>query len=380
MCHHRLAVIAAAALFAHLCAAPLSAAKPAPTTAAYTIIPFRPPDIASESSHPVEINETGQVVGFIELSGGGYLGIHFDLTSGVYTELVGSNVASGINNHNEIVGSVWIGENVERAAYWAGPSAEPVILPPISEEDQSVANAINDDGFIVGYSRHPGAERGVVWRVTFDSEESPVVEGPRELPPLPGHSVTWGMGINNPSAGPILVTGSSVGVGIDSRMATVWTVGLTTEGELADPGPAYGLGTLQRLETSYSSADAINDFGDVCGDSDLRPFLSRAGQPMQPLVVPKDTQYSRATDINNVGEIVGMLDVYKTTGYVAGPGNYRAHLWRDGKTIDLNTQIPSRSGWGRLWAARTINDAGIIGGGGRYDVERRGFLLIPNSQ
>lgn len=100
---------------------------------------------------------------------------------------------------------------------------------------------------------------------------------------------------------------------------------------------------------------------------------------MQMLPIVKDTQDGWANDLNNLGEIVGQLDVYRTTGYIAGPGNFRAHLWRDGKTIDLNTQISSKSGWGRLWGARTINDAGIIGGWGHYDVERRGFLLIPNS-
>jgi hypothetical protein len=54
-------------------------------------------------------------------------------------------------------------------------------------------------------------------------------------------------------------------------------------------------------------------------------------------------------------------------------------LWKNGEMIDLLTQIDRDSGWDRLWSATTINDAGIIGGRGRFDVDSRGFLLIPNS-
>jgi hypothetical protein len=54
-------------------------------------------------------------------------------------------------------------------------------------------------------------------------------------------------------------------------------------------------------------------------------------------------------------------------------------LWKKGEMIDLETQIDPESGWDRLWGAYQINDAGIIAGRGRFDVESRGFLLIPNN-
>ncbi len=46
--------------------------------------------------------------------------------------------------------------------------------------------------------------------------------------------------------------------------------------------------------------------------------------------------------------------------------------------IDLGKQIASNSGWDKLEWATTINNAGVIGGWGRFDVQHRGFLLIPN--
>jgi hypothetical protein len=53
-------------------------------------------------------------------------------------------------------------------------------------------------------------------------------------------------------------------------------------------------------------------------------------------------------------------------------------LWNGGDVINLQTQIDGDSGWGALWSAHVINDAGIIAGRGRFDVESRGFLLIPS--
>lgn len=44
--------------------------------------------------------------------------------------------------------------------------------------------------------------------------------------------------------------------------------------------------------------------------------------------------------------------------------------------IDLENQV-DLGAWDRLWGATQINDAGIIAGHGRFDVEQRGFLMIP---
>ena len=107
------------------------------------------------------------------------------------------------------------------------------------------------------------------------------------------------------------------------------------------------------------------------------PFVAWDNQLAGPLPVPKDTQTGWANDINNHGHIVGQLDIYKLKGYINGPGNYHPYLWKNGEMIDLEKQVDF-GGWDRLWGATQINDAGIIAGYGRFDVEFRGFLLVPN--
>ena len=47
--------------------------------------------------------------------------------------------------------------------------------------------------------------------------------------------------------------------------------------------------------------------------------------------------------------------------------------------IDLEKQIDRKSGWESLTGARVINDAGVIAGSGCFDVNPRGFLMIPNT-
>jgi hypothetical protein len=60
-------------------------------------------------------------------------------------------------------------------------------------------------------------------------------------------------------------------------------------------------------------------------------------------------------------------------------GPQYAYLWKGGEAIDLFKQIPKQSGWQYLTWAGSINNAGLIAGFGRFDVNRRGFILIPNS-
>jgi probable HAF family extracellular repeat protein len=56
-----------------------------------------------------------------------------------------------------------------------------------------------------------------------------------------------------------------------------------------------------------------------------------------------------------------------------------ALLWQNGKVIDLNTQIPSNSGWAALEIACGINDAGQIVGYGQISSGPiwHAFLLTP---
>ena len=76
-----------------------------------------------------------------------------------------------------------------------------------------------------------------------------------------------------------------------------------------------------------------------------------------------------------MGDAVGQLDIYKNIRN--GPGNFHAYLWQDGDAVDLERRV-DLGGWDRLSGANVINDAGVIAGWGRFDVDSRAYILIPN--
>lgn len=333
-------------------------------TAAYTIIPFLPPDLETVGSQVLDLNETGQAVGRADLFNGpgGALALHFDVADGVYTTLTGGSVAEDVNNLNQTVGCAQLPELTE-ALFWSSPSADPVILPPMPGGQNSYAYAINDAGMIVGSSD----TQGVVWQVVVDEGGIVHVSGPVVLPALAGAAEWSAVDIGETVDGAAVAAGYSV---VDSSWeSTVWLVELDPEdGTLVFNQPAVGLG-----QESFSFAN--NTFGDVCGQSSGLPFIALAGQGIQSLPQPRNTQWGRAMGVNNLGDVVGQLDIYRNSR--SGPGNFHAYLWRDGAAIDLETQV-DLGGWDQFWGANVINDTGVIVGWGRYDVESRGFILIPN--
>lgn len=73
---------------------------------------------------------------------------------------------------------------------------------------------------------------------------------------------------------------------------------------------------------------------------------------------------SHAYDINDSGQVVGDSDGY-------------AFLYDGGNMIDLNTLLPTGSGW-ELSVAYGINDSGqIVGQGSNINGDTRAFLMTP---
>lgn len=361
-----------------------------PVTAAYTIVPFISPFPAptgynSDDSRVEGLNGQGHAVGGEtfrkQLPDGSsqmvYQALHLDIVTGTYTLLQDGYIAAGVDNFNQIAGTR-LSDGRFVGAFWKAPAAAPVDLPPLRLEfghTQSVATAINDAGIVVGYSYNDNASSasGVVWIVEVDEGGDVSVYGPWALPPLAGDALGEATDLSEAADSFCEVTGCSFTA--NERHAVVWTV--TVDGISATPGPAVNLAG----DNTWSFGYGVNLFGDVCGmmgvSNQEMPFLAPAGQTAQLLPVPRNTQWGRAYDINNLGEIVGQLDIYKISGVITGPGNYHPYLWKNGKMIDLETQIDPESGWARLWGATVINDAGVIAGHGRLDIEHRGFLLIP---
>ena len=366
-----------------VCAAAALAAKP--VTPAYTIVPFvsplPPQGCTSAQSEILDLNDCGQAVGFEEFSDGSstsvYQALHLDIETKTCTVLTRGRFATGVNKFNQIAGQR-MSDGRSVGMFWKAPDdPDPVDLPPLSNDTQSWPEAINDAGIIAGVSLDDdhASVNGVVWIVKVGQSGVVSVYGPWQLPPLPGDPQGEGLDLNQVMDGSCQVTGASIGAD-DSREAAVWTVDV--DGTVAMPGPAQSL-----VENGASSlAYGINMFGDACGmvgaGNKSLPFLAPAGLTAEVLPLPRYTQYGRAWDINNFGDIVGQLDIYRVTGWIHGPGNYYAYLWKGDNPIDLNTQIDRESGWGRLLMATAINDAGVIGGLGLFDIPWRGFVLIPN--
>jgi probable HAF family extracellular repeat protein len=115
----------------------------------------------------------------------------------------------------------------------------------------------------------------------------------------------------------------------------------------------------------------INDKSEVVGQTeapngfDYLAFLWRDGRMISLGTLNGGTR-STANGINNRSQIVGY-------SYVAD-GSTHACLWEHEKPIDLNSLIPSGSGW-ILTYANAVNEHGQIVGVGTHDGHTRAFLL-----
>jgi probable HAF family extracellular repeat protein len=141
-------------------------------------------------------------------------------------------------------------------------------------------------------------------------------------------------------------------------------------------GGMRSLGSLNGHRASISGADAINDLGQIVGDSSSDQFpgehaayFGRTG------VIDLGTlgTDSVAHALNNQGQVVGMSFTNLGT---------RAFITdlNGGPMLDLNDLIPPGTGWS-LFDARGINDAGQIVGTGQlpgYDIIHA-YLLTPDS-
>jgi probable HAF family extracellular repeat protein len=78
-----------------------------------------------------------------------------------------------------------------------------------------------------------------------------------------------------------------------------------------------------------------------------------------------------AEDISDEGQIVG-------EAFNSDCSDFHAFVWPSSASqgIDLNTVIPSDSGW-ELMVARGINNRGEIAGTGFLNGEKHGYVLIP---
>lgn len=282
---------------------------------------------------------------------------------------LGPGSATGINNSDQVAGATAPTANQHAFVWRNGITTDLGTLGGPS----SAAFGINDAGQVVGQSLPPtgSSAHAFLWQNGAMAD----------LGTLGGAS-SVAFDINNAGQ----VVGGAV-TSTNSTHAFLWQNGAMTD-----------LGTLGG---TFSRAYAINDAGQVVGEAKTstditHAFLSQNGA-MADLGTLGGT-LSIAYGINNAGQVVGETTAADRSGHAflwqngimtdLGLGAARginelgqvvgspSSLWQNGVKSDLNSLIPSNSGW-VLLAALAINNKGQIVGTGRLNGQQHAFLLNP---
>jgi len=278
------------------------------------------------------VNSSGTVAGWGQASSGGQA---FVSTAGGLQALpLGAGTESyayGINGAGTVVGNTYVGGN-SHGTIWTSTSATDLGA-------NTYATAINNSGEVVGSNGSAFA----------------VVNGQLEDLAMPSN-MNWSSayGIND--------AGTVVG---DGRLANGTFRGLIWNAD----GTVTMLGTLGGTS---SQATNVNDGGEVVGFASLATGYQHAfsmtgsmtGGTMLDLGTLGGSSY--AYGVNASGEVVGYS--YLTNG------DQHAFLYYDGKMLDLNSLLPTNSGW-VLEEAFGINNSGQITGMGLYDGQQMAFLM-----
>jgi probable HAF family extracellular repeat protein len=315
------------------------------------------------------INEEGQVVGF---SDRGVPGFHAFLFNGGSMmdlgTLGGSNsAASGINSLGQITGSADTASSGTHAFIFSKGVMQD--LGTLPGGISSTGAAINASGQITGASLTSSLggvtptnvshafvyNNGIMQDIGYDDLNSE------------GH------GINNAAQ----VTGkaeTALMLGSETYHAVLFGAGTVTD-----------LGTIGNTRGN-SSGQAINAAGDVTGGSDIASTASGAhyhaflynGTLMKDLgTLDATCDFSLGSGINDLQEVVGYSEAADTEQAPSCASTNRAFLYTaTNGMLDLNTQIPSDSGW-TLNSANGINNSGQIAGFGTIGGETHAFLLTP---
>ena len=228
-----------------------------------------------------------------------------------------SSFAVDLNNQDQVVGRSSTADGVNHAFLWqAGVMTDLGTLDGGSSE----ATEINENGQVVGRSVDAtGVTHAFLW-----SEG-----GMQDLGPSGPFSAVR---IN--AGGQVAWTSWTTG---EPRRAFLWTDGVTQE-----------LGALG--DTGYADVRALNDRGQVVGESNGRPFVWENGVMRE---LPGLGGGGWASDINDRGQVVG-------ASYEPVPGDpygsiLHAVLWDGDQTIQLGKLPEDTHSGGSL-----INQAGMV--------------------
>ena len=308
-----------------------------------------------QDSYASSINDAGQVVGYAALSSG--LTHAFLYSSSSLQDLgtlsgVGDSLAFGINNFGQVVGYSTFFPNIFTSIDQAFLYSDGLQNLDVFGGQSSFAYSINNKGEVVGLFGEglDGPDHAFLYTNGRAIDLSTF--GGRE-------SVAFS--INNSSQ----VVGSASTVDGPSRAFL------------------YEGGVLQDLGTGPGSdASSINDRGQVVGslfvasNGPTHAFLKDKG-----LIQDLGTLYgssSRATSINNDGQVVGNSDFPNGSSLTCPYGNSHAFIYSNGVMNDLNSLVPNNSNW-EITFANGINDRGQIVADGLRDCTSHALLLTPTA-
>ena len=337
------------------------------------------------SSYATSLNDAGQVAGYcVDPSRpGGATNRAFLFHNGSMSEpqlpsgQMGS-VANAINNDGVLVGAFFDASNPSRACMLA-PSFSSYPMGGYTDW----ATGITEKGVIVGTTLIEGANPALSFaRVsrTYKSGGFALLNLPTEWNNSEARAVN--------ASGWIAMRVYLIGWGGEETTGPQYfehragRAYLLANGDLNDLGAQEDLIDLGTLGGDDSSAQGINDLGEVCGwsmreDGSYEAFIYK-NSTLSGLGSPIDATDSFAFGINEKSDVVGFAK--------SASGNERAVLFSKGEITDLNTLITLASsgekGFTELNRAVAINESGqIVGTGTWSDGEgntfTRGFLLSP---
>ena len=322
--------------------------------------------------YPNEVNDSGTVVGVVV--GGNRIATE----AFVWSEETGRTVlkndagsltfANDISDSGLVVGHIGDDRGSSRAYSWmsrnTGLSCSPF------EQGQSIAYAVNEDGYMAGQIADSTQSNYQAFR--YDPGR-----GIRYLGTL-GGSLSQATGLNR--------EGEVVGWSVTQDRAThafVWD-------------EETGMMDLGTLGGDRSLASAINSSGRIVGQSQTKEGNVHASLFDKKGIEDLGTLgggWSLASDINDKNTVIGQSAVSRETTFPFSkpllevgarffPERFPrdtslAVVWEEGEVTALNDLIPNETGWGSLTAATGINNQGQIVGFGRKNGHLHGFLLTP---
>jgi len=318
-----------------------------------------------------KINNLGQVIGSYENSAG--VERSFLWQNGELHDLDSELNISGyypvsINNRGQIVivQSVSPGKvGASQIVLLNGNSLTGATVSALAPAPQGTGEpvAINDQGWVVGTDFvGAGSYQPAVWKngsatdLSIPSGGDPAVLSLLGSVPFAFSSAT---GVNNSGQ----IVGTAYTAGAMYSAGCLWQNGSVTVLGLL-PGDYQG------------QALAINNLGIIVGNSgNWHPVTWYNGVITQlPALNSGSAGIAQTTSINDVGMIGGWSD---DTAVAAQP--QYAVIWHDGSIVNLNTLLPSNSGWD-LTSVKSLNDNGQLLVQGYYNgVVSNAVMTIPFS-